>query len=67
MKSNVAQWEAVVDGASGSTYFWNPDTGETRWDDPQAAASMMTVHNPIASMNTERADADADTVGDRRR
>ena len=48
------EWETVVDEASGSTYFWNSETGETRWDDPRAAtgepsAGMLIVQNPMAS------------------
>ena len=53
-QSDMAEWETVVDEASGSTYFWNSETGETRWDDPRAAtgepsAGMLIVQNPMAS------------------
>ena len=53
-QSDMAAWEAILDEASGSTYFWNSETGETRWDDPRTAtgepsAGMLIVQNPMAS------------------
>ena len=30
------KWVATVDPDSGSTYYWNEATGETRWTDPAA-------------------------------
>ena len=53
-QSDMAAWEAILDEASGSIYFWNSETGETRWDDPRAAtgepsAGMLIVQNPMAS------------------
>ena len=32
---NGTAWEAATDPDSGATYYFNPQTGETRWDPPE--------------------------------
>jgi len=34
-------WEAVKDESSGDTYWWNPATGETTWDQPPGAPAAL--------------------------
>jgi hypothetical protein len=51
---NSGTWVATVDPDSGSTYYWNEATGETRWTDPAApegaaaAATAATAAAPAA-------------------
>ena len=44
------KWVATVDPDSGSTYYWNEATGETRWTDPAApeAAAAAAAAAPAA-------------------
>ena len=45
------KWVATVDPDSGSTYYWNEATGETRWTDPaapEAAAAAAAAAAPAA-------------------
>ena len=31
---DVAEWKEVLDETTGKTYYWNPETGDTRWNRP---------------------------------
>ena len=37
-ESAASPWQAVLDEASGATYYYNSETGETTWDMPEGFA-----------------------------
>ena len=39
----MATWQAVKDAQSGDTYYWNEDTGQTKWERPQDAAEVLSL------------------------
>jgi hypothetical protein len=39
----LGTWEEVTDPTSGSTYFWNKETGETAWDRPTGLEQTVTA------------------------
>lgn len=43
MKAQLRKWEAVEDPESGRTYWYNKDTNETTWDDPEATLKKELV------------------------
>lgn len=50
------EWKAVVDPASGRTYFWNPSTNATQWEAPPAAVAPAAnpTTTPTTTTNPER-------------
>jgi len=52
----VDEWEQHADDESGSVYFWNPRTGESRWDLPEEVGKK----NEKVGENDEDDDNDDD-------
>ena len=51
------KWVATVDPDSGSTYYWNEATGETRWTDPAAPEAAAAAAAAAAAPAAGKADA----------
>ena len=54
-----ASWVAVVDNASGNTYYHNPDTQDTQWSHPGASAPT-----PPGRLQWESSDEDDELSSD---
>ena len=55
-----SEWQPVTDRASGHTYWWNVNTGETRWDAPEQPAEA----EPGVAAVAVGTDAGVSTVAD---
>ena len=49
-----SMWNSNTDSVSGQTYWYHTETGETRWDNPNASSGTgdghewQTMHDPTS-------------------